>query len=450
MFSGLLLIGATILAIAATPAWGSTFNVLSYGATGNGHTDDAPAVQRAEEAAELAGGGSVYMPAGKYLINSTILLGSNIEIYGDGDSTVLMRTDTQSMVPEYGADCQAAKPPKGPMTHLFTNRHYNCVDQNVNLHDFTADGSAIVKVPCGPLLAFSGLVDSTVANVTVLNAPQDAMFFRNGGVNLTVKNNKILFHDRLWGNGAGINVEMHVNGQIWGPVTITNNQIVTAATNFCSAALNRSCTGDLDCSDLQPSTCGKGASSSAGIAITWGAGSTHPPQATITGNHIWVGNDHYGIICNGCVNSVISGNVILSAKSRGAPGTGTFTGISSHSTAGGEIQNLTIQGNTIVGTGESEDGRAIFVNGQGSGSGLKIQDNVIAHKNSSNGKAVVEVRGLTDVNVSGNHLCFVSSNDIRVGGPEAPVVNGTMTKNTVVHIKEHPATLPAECSALPQ
>jgi hypothetical protein len=174
---------------------------------------------------------------------------------------------------------------------------------------------------------------------------------------------------------------------------------------------------------------------------------------TITNNHIWVGNNHYGIICNGCVNSTISGNVILSAKLRQVPGVGTFTGINSFSTSGGAVQNLTIENNTIEGTGESGDGRAINVNGSGnsnSADGINILDNLIAHKNTSSANAVIEVSGSRNVVISGNRLCFVPSNAIRLGGPGLPVVNGTQTKNTIVPIQKHPGTPPSECSALPQ
>jgi hypothetical protein len=445
----LLLVGAVIAAMPAL-AQGGIFNVRAFGATGNGVADDAPAIQAAEVAAEKAGGGTVYLPAGKYLMNSSVLVGSNIELHGDGDTTVLIRSNTPSKVPDYGADCTTSTPPLGTFTPLLWNRHYNCEDQNIYLHDFKADGSAITTVPCGPFLGLSGLVNSTVANITLVNTPQDAMFFRNGGVNLTVKNNKILLHNTLWGNGAGINIEMHVNGQIWGPANITNNQIVTGATNFCTAALKQSCSRDSDCSGLQLATCGKGGSDITGIAITWADG-THPPVVTITNNQIWVGNNHYGIICNGCVDSTISGNVIRPMKLRHVPGVGTYTGISSYSTAGGAVQNLTIEGNTIEGTGESGDGPAINVSGLGvSENGLTIQDNVIAHKNTSSSNAVIQVSGLKNVAVSGNRLCFVPSNAIHLGSPGRPVVNGTQTKNTILHMGKQSGRPPKECSTLPQ
>ncbi len=45
-------------------------DVRSYGAAGDGRTDDAPAIRRAVAAVQEAGGGTVYIPAGNYYFNS--------------------------------------------------------------------------------------------------------------------------------------------------------------------------------------------------------------------------------------------------------------------------------------------------------------------------------------------------------------------------------------------
>lgn len=51
---------------------GAVFNVKAYGATGNGTTNDSPYIQLAINAAVSAGGGVVYIPAGTYLISTTL------------------------------------------------------------------------------------------------------------------------------------------------------------------------------------------------------------------------------------------------------------------------------------------------------------------------------------------------------------------------------------------
>jgi hypothetical protein len=60
--------------VSSTPG---IFNVLDYGAAGNGITDDTPSIQAAINAAFVANGGIVYLPKGTYLIDGgTIVRGS--------------------------------------------------------------------------------------------------------------------------------------------------------------------------------------------------------------------------------------------------------------------------------------------------------------------------------------------------------------------------------------
>lgn len=56
-----------------------------YGAVGNGVADDTTAIQAAINAANTAGGGVVYLPAGTYKISSALTLHNRITIRGDGD-----------------------------------------------------------------------------------------------------------------------------------------------------------------------------------------------------------------------------------------------------------------------------------------------------------------------------------------------------------------------------
>lgn len=52
-----------------TPDW---FNVVSYGATGNGVTDDTTAIQATINAAAAAGGGTVFFPEGIYIVGGAL------------------------------------------------------------------------------------------------------------------------------------------------------------------------------------------------------------------------------------------------------------------------------------------------------------------------------------------------------------------------------------------
>ena len=80
--------------------WGvdglSVFNVLDYGAAGDGVADDSTAIQAALDAANTAGGGVVFLPRGTYRLatvqgTSSVLLRprSNVWMMGEGDASVL-------------------------------------------------------------------------------------------------------------------------------------------------------------------------------------------------------------------------------------------------------------------------------------------------------------------------------------------------------------------------
>lgn len=95
---------------------GAVFNVLDYGATGNGTTNDQAACQAAVDAAVAAGGGAVYFPTGTYKLTSVassdttpngLLLpdtgvdfstNNGIMLFGDGVDSVLLAGNTAMCV----------------------------------------------------------------------------------------------------------------------------------------------------------------------------------------------------------------------------------------------------------------------------------------------------------------------------------------------------------------
>src|SRR5215831_739648 len=65
-----------------------SFDVRSFGASGDGKTLDSPAINKTIAACADAGGGTVFVPAGTYLCGS-IHLSNNIHLYLDAGSTIL-------------------------------------------------------------------------------------------------------------------------------------------------------------------------------------------------------------------------------------------------------------------------------------------------------------------------------------------------------------------------
>jgi Pectate lyase superfamily protein len=118
----------------ADPGAAAVFNVRDFGATGDGVTDDAEAIRDTVAAAKAAGGGTVYIPAGTYMLGSRpaapggyglvqLVNVSNVDVVGDGPTSVVkLRARDWRTTPE---------------AHAFWCKR--CVD--VSFRDMTIDGS---------------------------------------------------------------------------------------------------------------------------------------------------------------------------------------------------------------------------------------------------------------------------------------------------------------------
>jgi polygalacturonase len=92
---------------------GSVVNVLDYGADNTGAVDAKTAIQSAIDA-----GNKIYMPAGTYRIDSSVLLKDNTHIFGDGiDATIVQEAGNSDDF----------------TTSLFINENYNNTTGNDNI-----------------------------------------------------------------------------------------------------------------------------------------------------------------------------------------------------------------------------------------------------------------------------------------------------------------------------
>jgi hypothetical protein len=84
---------------AASPSW---LDVRAFGARGDGVTSDSAAIQAAIDAAQQAGGGTVFFPCGTYLLRSSDprvkVTKSNIRLLGSGACSVLKLAGPASFV----------------------------------------------------------------------------------------------------------------------------------------------------------------------------------------------------------------------------------------------------------------------------------------------------------------------------------------------------------------
>jgi len=114
-------------------------NVRAMGAAGDGKTVDTPAINKAIEAAAIAGGGTVFFPAGTYLCYS-IHLKSNVALYLDRGATILAGETGQ------GGNYDAAEDnPEAGEYEDFGHRHWhNALIWGVGIHDVSILGPGLI------------------------------------------------------------------------------------------------------------------------------------------------------------------------------------------------------------------------------------------------------------------------------------------------------------------
>lgn len=104
-------------ALAAPPP--TVYDVASYGAQGDGTTDDTNAIQAAIDAANLRGGGTIVFPAGTFRVTRALTIHSKIVFRGAGIRATVLKKAPQSVaypiIKSPGYD-----PPTGEPTPIYT------------------------------------------------------------------------------------------------------------------------------------------------------------------------------------------------------------------------------------------------------------------------------------------------------------------------------------------
>ncbi|HYH49649.1 MAG TPA: glycosyl hydrolase family 28-related protein [Acidimicrobiia bacterium] len=88
----------------------ATFNVKAYGAIGDGATDDTAAINAAVQAANAAGGGTVYAPIGTYLLSSGLTLLERVILAGAGPYLTTFKLASGQTVTAQGTGLAWAAP----------------------------------------------------------------------------------------------------------------------------------------------------------------------------------------------------------------------------------------------------------------------------------------------------------------------------------------------------
>jgi hypothetical protein len=155
IIAGCMAIAINLAASAQTAPPSSYFNVQSYGATGNGTTDDTGAINAAiaAAAAGVAPSGSqgavVYFPTGVYEISSTIVLPNRVALHGpNGRGAIVQALNCQKITCAAGQASftglymfHAYNEVNGQMSSMFGSR---IQDMELDFNDLAIQNSAII------------------------------------------------------------------------------------------------------------------------------------------------------------------------------------------------------------------------------------------------------------------------------------------------------------------
>lgn len=345
------------------------YNVRQYGAAGDGVTDDSAAIQKALTACRVAGGGTVHVPAGTYIIGEILQIGSNTHLKGDGKGVSTIRViDNMDPLP-------IGPSPQGPLAGITALQVWNELPaSDIAVEDLTFDGNEAGNTSIGgaftsglsPCIRLDQVDKLLIRNCEFINSILYNIWL-NACTRFAVVNNTIL---------SGQNATLGYNDQ--DGVHITNSQYGVVQGNIIDTGTNWG-VGD-DAVFLQSlSSANSGGYGLYGNAA--GGGGPNPTSnVAVTGNIIRSAARGCAMACNGPTatvsNVTISGNTIWATLSDGIMLTQDTGG------TGGVNRNITIAGNTICNTdnetGGSNAGITLMAPWQQSATGAGWQDVAIS------------------------------------------------------------------------
>ena len=159
------------------------YNAQSYGVMGDGVTDDAPALNALVTAVHDAGGGTIWLPKGVYMLDAPILWQSNVSLVGEGVGLAILKTRQAAGVGEgfaaiRGLTFSADAPCTNCTFEQFTIdgeemqiTEYTSWPKGINIHfmDQCTFRDLVIRNTCATGLGVDHLRNSVVDHVVCIN-----------------------------------------------------------------------------------------------------------------------------------------------------------------------------------------------------------------------------------------------------------------------------------------
>ncbi len=333
------------------------YNVLAYGAKGDGATDDSEAIQAAIDAAEA--GGIVYFPAGIYLI------GTELSWTADGVSLIGAGKDVTTLRNASGLGANSLIGLTGESDDYIENVHI----EGITFRNGTASEAS-----------YTAGMDCIVAEYVDGLVIHDCKFTEvQGAFGVTVKSCKDVHVEKCdfyrW-TYAGMYILSECDG-VWVEDCVFDTAVSTTLTNTYTLAIGTSTTGE---------------------------GERFAKNVWIQRNKFLNNPRWEGLDCHGGENIWIQDNYIENVK------VGIACACTLNAVTTPVAKHIIIEGNTVI-QGTGEDGSwGIAINGSGdytiSAEHIRIRDNKVVGfgGTTSTTIATMTVTGARDVTIEGNHV----------------------------------------------